>query len=85
MHSLRITCGNRVGIATKTSGNEHIFVHSLSPHQSQPSAKPTTYAQKAHQQSPTFPQPKTDLLDLLHNHLSPQSTVPINTITIHIN
>jgi hypothetical protein len=80
---MRKSCAKTMGISTKNSGNEQIL-YTPRPTAQQPGrVKSRFLPQLLHSQAATLPQPKTAFSALLNFNLSPQSTAPINTITIH--
>lgn len=85
MRNLCTHCVKPVEISFQTRGNEHIFIHGTTPQLQPNRVKPHVFTRPTNNLSNLFPQPKTAFSNLLHDPFSPQSTVPIKTITIHIN
>ncbi len=82
---MRKSCGQRVEIALLGCGTEHnlctLGPPALKPH----SAELTEFPQFIRTICTVLSQPNKALFNLLLSTFSPQSTMPINTITIHIN
>lgn len=82
---MRKSCAQLVEIHPWARGNEQILCTTTTPTHPYPRVQTPTSTQLNPTITPIFPQPKRHILTLLQSLFSPQSTAPINTITIHIN
>ncbi len=82
---MRNSCVKPVEIGKVGGGNEQIFCTALTHIYPPLCAKLVSSTHQDPHQSSLFPQAKVVDFNLLSGLFSPQSTRPINTITIHIN
>ena len=82
---MRKSCVKPVEILFMGRGNEQILCTFSTTTKPLIRVKTAVYTHLNLKLTPIFPQAKRQILTLLQSLFSPQSTIPINTITIHIN
>src|SRR5687768_7748973 len=82
---MRKSCVKPVEIGIRYRGNEQVLCTLPATAKVYTRVQTAAYTQLSLKQSANFPQAKNHIQTLLQSMFSPQSTPPINTITIHIN